>query len=218
MALMGLTSFLPMFVQGVMGRSPVTAGLTLTVMLVGWPAGATLAARSNPRLGLKRVLVAGAALIPAGAVAFVLLGRGSSPYLAGAGSLVMGFGMGLASIAFLVIVQDSVGWADRGSATASNMFARNPGSALGATMLGAVLALGLHGQAGGAAVTPATLQRMFATGSHPGALAAHALSTALEHPLHLTFYAMLAIALATLAAAALVPSGVDAATPAPPMR
>src|SRR6266403_2056572 len=44
MTLIGLTTFLPMYVQGVLHRSPVVAGLALTMMLVGWPAGATLGA------------------------------------------------------------------------------------------------------------------------------------------------------------------------------
>ncbi|HEY2606566.1 MAG TPA: MFS transporter, partial [Paraburkholderia sp.] len=43
MILMGSTTFLPMYVQGVLHRSPVVAGLALTMMMVGWPTGATLA-------------------------------------------------------------------------------------------------------------------------------------------------------------------------------
>ncbi|WP_236077363.1 hypothetical protein [Paraburkholderia domus] len=42
MTLIGLTSFLPMYVQGVLQRSPTIAGLALTMMLVGWRASATM--------------------------------------------------------------------------------------------------------------------------------------------------------------------------------
>src|SRR6202051_3014221 len=52
MALIGLTTFLPMYVQGVLHRSPVVAGLALTMMLLGWPVGATLAARRFHRFAL----------------------------------------------------------------------------------------------------------------------------------------------------------------------
>jgi hypothetical protein len=51
------------------------------------------------------------------------LGQGSHPAVAGAGSLVMGFGMGLLSTAALVLIQEIVPWSQRGSATASNVFA-----------------------------------------------------------------------------------------------
>src|SRR5699024_10976078 len=35
--MMGLSSFLPTYVQGVMGHSAIVAGFTLTVMSIGWP-------------------------------------------------------------------------------------------------------------------------------------------------------------------------------------
>ncbi len=45
-SLMGLTVFLPMYVQTVLQRSPIVAGFALTMVMIGWPTGATLASRS----------------------------------------------------------------------------------------------------------------------------------------------------------------------------
>src|SRR5690625_6957383 len=39
--MIGLSSFLPTYVQGVMGYSAIVAGFTLTVMSVGWPLAST---------------------------------------------------------------------------------------------------------------------------------------------------------------------------------
>lgn len=128
MALMGLTTFVPIYVQIVLHRSPVVAGLALTTMLVGWPAGATVAARLFHRFGLHQLLLTGALLLPLGAALFVLLTPQSSPVIAGIGSLVMGFGMGLLSVSSLVLIQEIVDWSQRGSATASNLFSRNLGA------------------------------------------------------------------------------------------
>src|SRR4051794_22368074 len=150
MVVVGLTALLPVYVQGVTGRSALVAGFATTAMVLGWPVGATLAARNFARLGLRPTLLLGAALLPAGALAFVALGPDSPPVAAGLGSVVTGFGMGFLSTAAIVIVQGSVGWAERGVATASNIFSRNLGSALGAAVLGSVLNLGLaHGGSGG---------------------------------------------------------------------
>ena len=55
----------------------------------------------------------------------------------------MGFGMGLISLTSIVLVQDSVEWSMRGSATASIIFSRSLGNTLGATVLGAVLNIGI---------------------------------------------------------------------------
>ncbi len=198
MAIIGLTAFLPMYVQGVLGRSALVAGFTLTMMVLGWPVGATLAARNFSRFGLRGTLMIGALLLPVGAIVFPLLAPGMSPAVAGAGSILMGFGMGFLSNAAIVIIQESVVWAERGAATASNIFARNLGSTLGATLLGGVLNLGLsHDPNAFAAV------RRLLGGS--GTVADAGVRAALAHSLHLAFCVMFASTLLTLLLATLVP-------------
>jgi len=204
MALIGLTTFLPMYVQGVLHRSPVAAGLSLTMMLVGWPAGATLAARSFHRFGLRQILVAGSVLVPTGTVVFVFLTPRSSPFIAALGSLIMGLGMGLISVSSLVLIQELVDWSQRGSATASNVFARNLGSTLGATALGAVFNYGLTRANSGNSVTSNQLRQLLEapTGTMP---ADTAIGVAFQQSLNLTFGAMFLISLAIVFVALLVP-------------
>jgi EmrB/QacA subfamily drug resistance transporter len=204
MALIGLTTFLPMYVQGVMHRSPVVAGLALTMMLVGWPAGATLAARSFHRFALRQILVVGTVLVPTGTVVFVLLTPQSSPITAALGSLVMGFGMGLISVSSLVLIQELVDWSQRGSATASNLFARNLGSTLGATALGAVFNYGLTRADNGRSVSSDQLRQLLEAPA--GTMATDtAVGLTLQQSLNLTFWAMLLIALTIVFLALLVP-------------
>ena len=52
--------------------------------------------------------------MPLGGLPILLLQPGWSPVPAGLGSLVMGFGMGMLSTSAIVMVQSSVGWAERG--------------------------------------------------------------------------------------------------------
>ena len=205
MALMGLTTFVPIYVQIVLHRSPVVAGLALTTMLVGWPVGATLAARLFHRFGLHQLLLTGALLLPLGAALFVLLTPQSSPVIAGIGSLIMGFGMGLLSVSSLVLIQEIVDRSQRGSATASNLFSRNLGSTLGATVLGAVLNHGLRRTEGSVGVTSDQLRQLL---EHPsGTLSGDtAIRLLLQHSLNLTFWAMLAVAVATVLVALWVPA------------
>jgi MFS family permease len=149
-------------------------------------------------------MLAGSLLLPVGALAFVTLGPNSTPIQAAAGSLVMGFGMGLLSVASLVLIQEIVDWSQRGSATASNLFARNLGSTLGATVLGAVLNLGLTHASGVGTITSERLRRILE--SPPGS-ADHdpTLALALREGLQLTFWAMLAIAVLIVVMVLLVP-------------
>jgi MFS family permease len=201
MALMGLTTFLPMYVQGVLQRSPMVAGLALTTLLVGWPAAATFAARTFVMFGLRRTMLAGCVLLPLGAVVFVVLTPDSSPIAAAFGSLVMGCGMGLVSVTSLVMIQEIVPWSERGSATASNIFARNLGSTLGATVLGAVLNLGLSRS--GKMISSDQLRQLLEVQDKDGG--ASGILLALQDALHLTFGAMLLISLVIVFMAALVP-------------
>jgi MFS family permease len=205
MAIMGLTTFVPIYVQIVLQRSAVVAGLSLTTMLVGWPVGATLTARQFHRFHLHHLLRGGTLLLPVGAIVFVLLNPQSSPVLAGLGSLIMGLGMGVQSVSSLVLVQEIVEGRERGTVTASALFSRNLGSTLGATVLGAVLNHGLARATGGAPVTSDQLRHLLQAplSSAPGDVA---LRLALQHSLNLAFWAMFAIAVLTVATAFLVPS------------
>ena len=203
MTLIGLTTFLPIYVQLIMQRSATTAGFTLTTMLIGWPAGATLAARLFHRFALRHLLSSGAMLQPLGAAFFVTLTPHTSPLLPAMGSLVMGFGMGLISVPSLVLIQEIVDSTQRGSVTASNIFSRNLGSTLGATVLGAVLNHGLRASGRLEPITSDQLRQLLNT--HGRAVGDAAIRTDLSQALSMTFWAMLVMSLGTVFLALLVP-------------
>jgi EmrB/QacA subfamily drug resistance transporter len=205
MILMGSTTFLPMYVQGVLNRSPVIAGLALTMMMVGWPAGATLAAKAFHRIGLRRMLIGGSAFVPVGAVLLLFLAPGSSPLIAAVGSLVMGFGMGTSSVSCLMLIQEIVKMDERGSATASNLFSRNLGSTLGATLFGAVLNFGLSHSNGAAAVSSAQLKSLLQNQAAKLA-GSDVIRLVLHQSLHLTFVSIFVIAIFVVVLLALVPA------------
>jgi MFS family permease len=204
MVMIGLTTFLPVFVQGVMQESPLIAGFALSAMVLGWPVGATISVRGFRRFGVRGVLRAGGVLVPVGASLFVVLSADSTPVSAGLGSLIVGLGMGLLSSASIILIQEIVAWSERGSVTASFLFARNLGSTFGATIFGAVLNIGLAHSSHMSYVTSDQLRRLLERGSQDSADDA-ALRAALEQSLHLTFIAMFAIALMVAATAALAP-------------
>lgn len=139
MVLIGLTTFLPTFVQGVMGQGAVVAGFTLTAMSVGWPIAATVAGRLLTRVGNRWLTVSGALLLAAGALVLMLLDAGSQPLHAGVGSFLVGSGMGVINTSSVVAIQSTVPWKERGMATSSNVFTRILGSALGAAVFGSIL-------------------------------------------------------------------------------
>ncbi|MFS0574425.1 MDR family MFS transporter [Sporosarcina sp. 179-K 3D1 HS] len=137
--LIGISSYLPTFVTGVMEQPAIIAGFTLTAMSIGWPIASSVAGHLLIRFGTFRVSFVGGLSLVLGTVLFVLMNADSSPWWAACSSFFVGIGMGLTSTSFIVTIQGSVVREQRGSATAANMFMRNLGNTVGAAIFGAIL-------------------------------------------------------------------------------
>ncbi|PLR81396.1 MFS transporter [Bacillus canaveralius] len=137
--LIGISSFLPAFVQGVMERSPIVAGFTLTSMSIGWPIASMAAGRLMLTIGFRSTSLIGGISLIVGSIMFATLSPEAGPLWAAAGSFLLGIGMGLTTTTFIVSIQSTVNWQQRGIATASNMFMRNLGNTIGAALLGGIL-------------------------------------------------------------------------------
>lgn len=144
MILIGVSSYLPAFVQGVMGKSATVAGFTLTTMSIGWPISSMIAGRLLLKIGFRATSMIGGGALVIGGIFFFLLTPDKGPLWAAVGSFFIGVGMGMSTTSFIVSIQSTVDWKTRGIATASNMFMRNIGSAIGAAVLGGVLNSVVH--------------------------------------------------------------------------
>ena len=137
--LIGISSYLPTFVTGVMEQPAIIAGFTLTAMSIGWPIASSVAGHLLIRYGTFTVSFAGGLSLILGTMLFVVMNVGSGPWWAAIASFFVGVGMGLTSTSFIVTIQGAVPRERRGSATAANMFMKNFGSTIGAALFGAVL-------------------------------------------------------------------------------
>jgi EmrB/QacA subfamily drug resistance transporter len=136
--LLGMSSYVPTYVQGVLGTGALVAGLTLAVLTIGWPLGATFVGRIYLRLGFRDAALIGSVVVIIGAWLFTPLGQASLVWHVAVACFVLGVGMGLASNPTIVAVQSVVGWERRGVVTATNMFCRSIGSAVGVAVFGAI--------------------------------------------------------------------------------
>lgn len=137
--LIGLSSFLPTFVQGVMEEAPIVAGFTLTTMSIGWPIASTVAGNLLLKIGFRVTALIGGVSLVIGSLVFMLLTPEMGPIWAAVGSFFVGVGMGMTTTSFIVSIQSTVSWEQRGVATAANMFMRNLGNTIGAALLGGIL-------------------------------------------------------------------------------
>jgi MFS family permease len=143
-AMMGISAFLPTWIQGIRGGTPLQAGSALAMMSIGWPLASTLSGRLMLLTSYRFTAQLGALLLVSGSALLLLLQPASSLYQAGFTAFLIGTGMGMTSTTFLVSVQNEADYQIRGICTASVMFSRMIGSAVGTAIMGAVLNLNLQ--------------------------------------------------------------------------
>ncbi len=153
--LLGLTSYVPTFVQGVLGTGPLVAGFALATMMLGWPLTASQSSRLYLRIGFRTTAVIGGAIVLVGCTLLALVGQDSTVVFVAVANFVVGAGMGLVAAPALIAAQSTVGWAERGVVTGTNMFSRSIGGAVGVAVFGAIANAAL----GPGEPTPSTLDR-----------------------------------------------------------
>ncbi|MDM4762779.1 MFS transporter [Galbitalea sp. SE-J8] len=147
-ALIGLTSYVPAYLETTLGAPPLAAGFALAFLTLGWPIAASLSGRLvYLRWGFRTAAILGTSIAFVGGA--VLAGIAGTPNIVGVGAacFVVGLGMGLVATPSLIAAQSSVPWNERGVVTGANMFARSVGSAVGVAIFGAVAngVLAAHG-------------------------------------------------------------------------
>lgn len=147
--LIGLTSYVPLYSQGVLGTGALVAGFAVAALTIGWPIAASLAGRIYLRHGFRDTAFFGSVFVIAGAVLLLLVGPSSSVLHLAAACFVIGIGLGFIASPVLVAAQSSADWATRGVVTGTNMFARSVGSALGVAVFGAVANAAIARRIGG---------------------------------------------------------------------
>ena len=146
---MAISALLPTYVQGAMGYSPRVAGFVVGAASVSWMFASIVAGRLMIRTSYRLTASIGGACLVGGCAILVALGPAGGALWPAAGSLLMGIGMGFCNTTFLVSIQGTVAWNERGVATGSQMFMRMIGMSVGSALFGAIINFGVHRRLGG---------------------------------------------------------------------
>jgi EmrB/QacA subfamily drug resistance transporter len=138
-AIFSLLAFLPLFVQGTLGKTAAELGLVMVPLSLGWSAGALVCGQAVNRLGEKRSSVAGALLMFASIALTLTFSSSTGLIYFSAVVCPIGIGMGFVSVATLLKVQNSLEESDLGIATSSQQFARTLGGTVGIGISGAMM-------------------------------------------------------------------------------
>jgi Na+/melibiose symporter-like transporter len=209
----GISSYVPLFVQGVQLGSAGDSGKVLGSLSIGWPLASFISPRLLLRFGFRPVAIIGTACISIGTILLLGYQVGTPGWFMVANLFVLGVGLGFSSNAFLLAAQNAVGWDRRGVVTASVQFTRTIGGTLGVALLGAVLNAGMRTTLAAAGTSDPNAILNPAIRNTLPASAVHTIQAGLSSGLH-QVYLLLAIAAVLGAGAALFfPAGKATSTP-----
>jgi MFS family permease len=138
-AMFGSISFVPLFVQSVLGTSATRAGITIAPMLLGWVVASIIGTRLLLSVGYRRLVMTGTTALAIGAFFMSRIGADTSQTSLMIFVALMGIGMGLSIPPFFIAVQSSVERRYLGTATSTMQFSRSMGGTLGVSVMGAAL-------------------------------------------------------------------------------
>jgi EmrB/QacA subfamily drug resistance transporter len=205
---MAVSALLPTYVQGAMGRSPGVAGVVVGAASVSWMFASIAAGRLMIRTSYRLTAAIGGASLIAGCAFLATIDPAGDATWPTIGSLLLGIGMGFCNTTFLVAIQTSVAWHERGVATGSQMFMRMIGMSVGAALFGAILNFGVHHRLPEAADAVNQLLQS-AQRQSLGAAELARLGDAVAASAHEAFVVAVVIALTTLLLTLLFPRGLS---------
>ncbi|MCZ7574182.1 MAG: MFS transporter [Ardenticatenaceae bacterium] len=203
MALWSTTAFVPLFIQGVLGHSAITAGASVAPLTLIWVVSSSIGGFVLLKRGYRVTAGLALAMVITGGYLLTQLGITSSYQQAILAISLVGFG-GMALLAFLLSLQNAVGLRQRGIITGASEFSRGLGGAIGVSLTGSLLNRQLNGRvlallpAAASKTDPANIARL----ASPQALLDPAVRAGLPEP---TLHALQLALSGALTAAFLVP-------------
>jgi len=218
-AVFGAVSFIPLFVETVLGTDATRAGATLTPMMLGWVSGSVVSSRLLLKFSPRALALIGMSALVCGAGLMALLTENTSQLYILFAVALLGIGMGLSVPPFLIAVQSSVPRQSLGAATATVQFSRSIGGAIGVSVLGVILAMQFAAAMTGAGLNPDAVSLSALLDADAGATAAQLgpMRAAIAIAVQSVFVATFIVAIGAWIVTTFAPRGrIGAKSPVPP--
>ncbi|MEV7284736.1 MDR family MFS transporter [Streptomyces sp. NPDC093252] len=140
-AMLGALTYLPTYLQYVDGDSATISGVRTLPMVIGLLIASVFSGTVVSRTGRYRVFpVVGTVVMALGLYLMSLMGPDSGVWVESLSMFVLGTGIGLSMQVLTIVVQNTVDYADLGTATSGVTFFRTLGSSFGTAVFGTLYA------------------------------------------------------------------------------
>ena len=139
-AMFGALSYIPLFVQGVIGSSATNSGLVTMPMMIAMAISSAITGQIMSRMGHYRLLgVTGLAIMAGGVFMLAQMDVTTTSFEARRNMVVMGIGLGMSLPLFMLAVQNAVEHRVMGVATSTMQFLRSVGGTMGVAVMGSLI-------------------------------------------------------------------------------
>lgn len=135
----GAITFVPFFMQGIVGVSASESGTIMTPMMISMIITSIIGGQLVYKIGIKSQIITGMLVMAGGFLLLTTLDHDTSKLVATSFMAIIGLGMGLVMPILTLALQESFSKEELGVVTSSSQFFRSIGGTFGITMLGAVM-------------------------------------------------------------------------------
>ncbi|MEC1791284.1 multidrug efflux MFS transporter MdtP [Bacillus vallismortis] len=135
----GAITFVPFFMQGIVGVSASESGTIMTPMMISMIITSIIGGQLVYKIGIKPQIITGMLIMAGGFLLLTTLDLDTSKLIATSYMAIIGLGMGLVMPILTLALQESFSKEELGVVTSSSQFFRSIGGTFGITMLGAVM-------------------------------------------------------------------------------
>ncbi|MFD0130647.1 multidrug efflux MFS transporter MdtP [Bacillus subtilis] len=135
----GAITFVPFFMQGIVGVSASESGTIMTPMMISMIITSIIGGQLVYKIGIKSQIITGMLVMAGGFLLLTTLDLDTSKLVATSFMAIIALGMGLVMPILTLALQESFSKEELGVVTSSSQFFRSIGGTFGITMLGAVM-------------------------------------------------------------------------------
>jgi EmrB/QacA subfamily drug resistance transporter len=135
----GAITFVPFFMQGIVGVSASESGTIMTPMMISMIITSIIGGQLVYKIGIKPQIITGMLIMAGGFLLLTTLDLDTSKLIATSYMAIIGLGMGLVMPILTLALQESFSKEELGVVTSSSQFFRSIGGTFGITMLGAIM-------------------------------------------------------------------------------
>jgi MFS family permease len=135
----GAITFVPFFMQGIVGVSATASGTIMTPMMITMIVASIIGGQLVYKIGIKTQIIIGMLIMAGGFGLLTTLNMDTTKLTATTYMGVIGLGMGLVMPILTLALQESFSKKELGVVTSSSQFFRSIGGTFGITILGAVM-------------------------------------------------------------------------------